>query len=183
MTMRFLLTCSRWIDALNERVGRYASWLVLACILISATNAVARYGFNVSSNAFLEIQWYLYSIVFLCAAGYTLKHNSHVRIDIVSARLSGRVRAWIDLVGGLIMLLPAAAIILWFGWSAFLESFRINEISGDAGGLLRWPIKFVIPFAFLLLILQGVSESIKRIAFLRGITPSEQTKHDPAREL
>lgn len=181
--MRFLLACSRWIDALNERVGRYAAWLVLACILISAANAVARYGFNFSSNAFLEIQWYLYSIVFLCAAGYTLKHNAHVRIDIVSARLSGRTRAWIDLFGGIAMLLPAAAIILWFGWSAFLESFRIDEISRDAGGLLRWPIKFVVPFAFLLLVLQGVSESIKHIAFLRGLARAEEAKRGQEHEL
>ena len=183
MIMRFLLACSRWIDALNERAGRYAAWLVLACILISAANAVARYGFNFSSNAFLEIQWYLYSIVFLCAAGYTLKHNAHVRIDIVSARLSSRARAWIDLLGGLFMLLPAAAIMLWFGWNAFLESYRIDEVSADAGGLLRWPIKFVIPLAFLLLMLQGVSESIKRIAFLRGLAPVEQPKREPEREL
>jgi TRAP-type mannitol/chloroaromatic compound transport system permease small subunit len=183
MIMRFLLACSRWIDALNERAGRYAAWLVLACILISAANAVARYGFNFSSNAFLEIQWYLYSIVFLCAAGYTLKHNAHVRIDIVSARLSSRARAWIDLLGGLFMLLPAAAIMLWFGWSAFLESYRIDEVSADAGGLLRWPIKFVIPLAFLLLMLQGVSESIKRIAFLRGLAPAEQARRDPEHEL
>jgi len=181
--MRFLLACSHWIDALNERVGRYAAWLVLACILISAANAVARYGFNLSSNAFLEIQWYLYSVVFLCAAGYTLKHNAHVRIDIVLARLSDRSRAWIDLIGGLFMLLPAAVIIGWFGWSAFLESYRIDEISPDAGGLLRWPIKLVVPLAFLLLVLQGVSESIKRIAFLRGLAPAEQAKHHAEHEL
>jgi TRAP-type mannitol/chloroaromatic compound transport system permease small subunit len=181
--MPFLLACSRWIDALNERVGRYAAWLVLACILISASNAVARYGFDFSSNAFLEIQWYLYSIVFLCAAGFTLKHNAHVRIDIVSARFSARARAWIDLFGGLVMLLPAAAIMLWFGWSAFLESFRIDETSPDAGGLLRWPIKLVVPFAFLLLILQGVSETIKRIAFLRGLAPAEPEEHGPESEL
>ncbi|MGD2074838.1 MAG: TRAP transporter small permease subunit [Gammaproteobacteria bacterium] len=180
--MRFLLACSRWIDALNERVGRYTAWLVLACILISAGNAVARYGFNFSSNAFLEIQWYLYSIVFLCAAGYTLKHNAHVRIDVISARLSRRARAWVDLFGGLVMLLPVAAIILWLGWSAFLESFRIDETSPDAGGLLRWPIKLVVPFAFLLLVLQGLSETIKRIAFLRGLAPAEQTEHDPENE-
>ena len=181
--MRFLLACSRRIDALNQRVGRTAAWLVLACIVISAANAVARYGFNFSSNAFLEIQWYLYSIVYLCAAGYALKHDAHVRIDIVSARLSDRARAWIDLFGGLAMLLPAAAIIFWFGWSAFLESFRIGETSLDAGGLLRWPIKLVVPLAFLLLILQGVSETIKRIAFLRGLAPAVQAKRPSAREL
>jgi TRAP-type mannitol/chloroaromatic compound transport system permease small subunit len=167
--MKPLLALSRAIDMLNEYAGRGACWLVLACILISAGNAVARYGFNLSSNAFLEIQWYLYSIVFLCAAGYTLKHNAHVRIDLVSGRLPQRAQAWIDVLGGVFMLLPACAIILWYGWSAFLESWRINEISGDAGGLLRWPVKLVVPLAFLLLILQGVSETIKRIAFLRGL--------------
>ena len=166
--MKPLLALARAIDAVNERVGRLTLWLVLACVLISAANAVARYGFGVSSNAFLEIQWYLYSAVFLCAAGYTLKHNAHVRIDLVSGRLSARARAWIDVFGGLFMLLPACAILFWYGWTAFLESYRINEMSGDAGGLLRWPIKLVVPAAFLLLILQGVSETIKRVAFLRG---------------
>jgi TRAP-type mannitol/chloroaromatic compound transport system permease small subunit len=166
--MKPLLAVAGAIDGLNERVGRLALWLVLACVLISAANAVARYAFGVSSNAFLEIQWYLYSVVFLCAAGYTLKHNAHVRIDLVSGRLSPRARAWIDVFGGLFMLLPACALLFWYGWEAFLESWRISEMSGDAGGLARWPIKFVVPAAFLLLILQGVSETIKRVAFLRG---------------
>jgi TRAP-type mannitol/chloroaromatic compound transport system permease small subunit len=181
--MRFLLACSRWIDAANERVGRAAAWLVLACVAISAGNAVARYGFNVSSNAFLEIQWYLYSIVYLCAAGYALKHNAHVRVDIASARFSARTRAWIDLFGGLFMLLPAAAILLWFGWTAFLDSYSIGELSPDAGGLPRWPIKFVVPLAFFLLILQGASESIKRIAFLRGLTAREEGERHPGHAL
>lgn len=181
--MRVLLACSRWIDRLNERVGRLAAWLVLACIGISAGNAVARYGFNFSSNAFLEIQWYLYSTVFLCAAGYTLRHDRHVRIDIVSARLSARARAWIDLLGGLFMLLPVAALLVGLGWSAFLESYRIGETSPDAGGLLRWPIKLVVPLAFLLLILQGVSESIKRVAFLRGVAPAEPSRRELEHEL
>lgn len=169
--MKALLAFSRWIDALNERVGRVALWLVLACVLVSAGNAVARYGLNFSSNALLEIQWYLYATVYLCAAGYTLKHDAHVRIDLVSGRLTRRARAWIDIFGALFMLLPACAILLWYGWSAFLESYRIGEMSGDAGGLPRWPIKFVVPLAFLLLILQGVSETIKRVAFLRGGAP------------
>lgn len=181
--MRFLLACSRWIDAVNERVGRAAAWLVLACVAVSAGNAVARYGFNFSSNAFLEIQWYLYSVVFLCAAGYTLKHNAHVRVDIASARFPARTRAWIDLLGGLFMLLPAAAILFWFGWAAFLESYSIGELSPDAGGLPRWPIKFVIPLAFLLLILQGLSETIKRIAFLRGLTTREEGERHPGHAL
>jgi len=170
-----LLALARAIDALNEHAGRLALWLVLACVLISAGNAVARYGFGLSSNAFLEIQWYLYSVVFLCAAGYTLKHNAHVRIDLVSGRLSPRVRAWIDVFGGLFMLLPACALLFWYGWEAFLESYRIGEMSGDAGGLSRWPIKFVVPAAFLLLILQGVSETIKRVAFLRGMIGDDFT--------
>lgn len=168
---------------MNERVGRAAAWLVLACVMVSAGNAVARYGFNFSSNAFLEIQWYLYSIVYLCAAGYTLKHNAHVRVDIVSARFSARTRAWIDLLGGLLMLLPAAALLLWFGWTTFLESYSIGELSPDAGGLPRWPIKLVLPLAFLLLILQCASESIKRIAFLRGLTTQEEGERHPGHAL
>lgn len=179
--MKTLLALSRLIDALNERIGRFSHWLILACVLISAGNAVARYGFNLSSNAFLEIQWYLYSIVFLGAAGYTLKHNAHVRIDLVSGRLSQRARAWIDVFGGLFMLLPVCAIIFWYGWSAFLESYRISEMSGDAGGLARWPIKFVVPFAFLLLILQGLSETIKRLSFLKGLGDAAQPEA-PGRE-
>lgn len=166
--MKPLLALSRAIDALNEAAGRGACWLVLLCILISAGNAVARYGFSFSSNGLLEIQWYLYTLVFLGAAGYTLKHNAHVRIDLVAGRLSPRAQAWIDVGGHVFMLLPVSAIMLWFGWSAFLESYRIGEMSTDAGGLLRWPIKLVVPAAFALLILQGVSETIKKFALLRS---------------
>ena len=169
--MKALLALSRTIDALNERVGRLCAWLVLACVLISAANAVARYGFSLSSNAFLEIQWYLYAAVYLCAAGYALKHNAHVRIDLVSGRFPRRARLWIDVFGGLAMLLPMCAILVGFGWSAFLESWRIGEVSGDAGGLVRWPIKLVVPLAFLLLALQGISETIKRVAILHGDLP------------
>jgi len=166
--MKILLALSRAIDMLNEYAGRGARWLILACILISAGNAVARYGFSLSSNGLLEIQWYLYSIVFLGAAGYTLKQNAHVRIDLIAGRLSPRAQAWIDIFGHLFMLLPVCTIMLWFGWAAFLESLRINEVSADAGGLLRWPIKFLVPAAFGLLILQGVSETIKKFAQLRS---------------
>lgn len=174
--MKPLLSLSRAIDALNEVVGRGAWWLILLCIFISAGNAVARYGFSLSSNGFLEIQWYLYSLVFLGAAGYTLKHNAHVRIDLVAGRLSPRAQAWIDLFGHVFMLLPVCAIMLWFGWTAFAESYRINEISTDAGGLLRWPIKLLVPATFALLILQGISETIKKIAFLRGLMTPEADK-------
>jgi len=180
--MRFLLALAHLIDGLNERVGRFSHWLILACVLISAGNAVARYGFSLSSNAFLEIQWYLYSIVFLGAAGYTLKHNAHVRIDLLSGRLSGRARAWIDIFGALFMLLPVCAIIFWYGGSAFFESYRIGELSPDAGGLARWPIKLVLPLAFLLLMLQGIAETIKRMAFLRGLAGHAAQPEAPGRE-
>ncbi len=165
--MKTLLALSHVIDTLNELTGRGARWLILACILISAGNAVARYGLNLSSNGFLEIQWYLYSLVFLGAAGYTLKHNAHVRIDLIAGRLSPRAQAWIDICGHVFMLLPVCAIMLWFGWTAFLESYRISEVSADAGGLLRWPIKLAVPVAFGLLMLQGLSETIKKFAQLR----------------
>ncbi len=178
--MKPLLALSRAIDRLNETAGHAARWLILACILISAGNAIARYGFSFSSNGLLEIQWYLYATVFLGAAGYTLKHDAHVRIDLVFGRLTPRAQAWIDLLGHLFLLLPVSAIMLWFGWTAFLESYRIGEISPDAGGLARWPIKFVVPAAFALLILQGASETIKKIAQLRGGGPATVTAADPA---
>lgn len=171
LRMKALLAISRWIDALNERVGRFLAWLVLAAILISAGNAVSRYGFSLSSNAWLEIQWYLYAAVFLGAAGYTLKQDAHVRIDLVSGRLSRRARAWIDVAGALLMLLPVCIILFWFGWEAFAQSWRIGEVSENAGGLVRWPVKLLVPVGFALLILQGLSETIKRIAFLRGLAP------------
>ena len=175
--MKALLALSRFLDAINERIGRSLYWLVLVMTLISAGNAVARYGFNLSSNAFLDIQWFLFSIVFLGAAGYTLKHNQHVRIDLITAKLSKRTQAWIDVFGGLFMLLPVCAIIFWYGWTAFLEAWRIQEGSLDAGGLPRWPIKFMVPLAFLLLMLQGVSETIKRVAFLKALVAEDAEHH------
>lgn len=174
--MKTLLALSRLIDALNEHIGRFIHWLVLAAVLISAGNAIARYGFNLGSNAWIEAQWYLYSVVFLGAAGYTLKHNAHVRIDLIAGRLSRRAQAWIDIFGAVFMLLPVCVIIFYYGGTAALESYRINEVSSDAGGLLRWPIKFLVPVAFLLLILQGVSETIKRVAFLKGLLHDEPGK-------
>lgn len=166
--MDALLKLSRLIDAMNERIGRLVMWLVLAAVLVSAGNAVFRKLFNMSSNAWLEIQWYMFALIFLLGAGYTLKHNGHVRIDILYGRLSARTRAWIDLAGGLLFLLPTAVIIAWLGWTGFADSFAIGEMSPDAGGLSRWPIKLAIPVGFALLALQGLSESIKRAAFLAG---------------
>ncbi|HRH82170.1 MAG TPA: TRAP transporter small permease subunit [Thiobacillaceae bacterium] len=179
--MRGLLVLSGAIDALNERVGRGALWLVLAAVLISAGNALARYGLNMSSNAWLEIQWYLFALIFLLGAGYTLKHNGHVRIDILYGRFSPRAQALIDLLGGLLFLLPMAGLIGWLGWSGVVESYVRGEMSPDAGGLIRWPARLAIPVGFALLFSQGVSEVIKRLAQLTGHAPfpserAEQTE-------
>lgn len=166
--MNTLLAISNAIDAINERVGRAVLWLVLIATLISAGNAVSRYALSLSSNAWLEIQWYLFAALFLLAAGYTLKHNGHVRIDVLYGRCSPRLQAWIDLLGGVLFLLPFCSLMAWLSWAGFTESFVRAELSADAGGLLRWPVRLVIPLGFALLAAQGVSEIIKRIAFLRG---------------
>ena len=163
-----LLALVRAIDRINGGVGRAVKWLVLFATLISAGNAVMRYGFDLSSNAWLELQWYLFAALFLLGAGYTLQHNGHVRIDVLYGRFSHRTRAWVDLVGGLLFLLPMAGLIGWLGWHTFLASWQIGETSPDAGGLLRWPIKLVIPVGFGLLFLQGLAEILKRVAFLAG---------------
>lgn len=166
--MKALLALARAIDVLTERVGRAVIWLVLAATLISAGNALVRYALGASSNAWLEIQWYLFGAMFLLAAGYTLKHNGHVRIDIVYGRLSERAQAWIDLAGTLLFLLPLTLLMVALSWPGLVESWARGELSPDAGGLLRWPVRLLIPLGFALLALQGVSEAIKRIAFLRG---------------
>jgi TRAP-type mannitol/chloroaromatic compound transport system permease small subunit len=163
-----LLGIARAIDAVNERIGRAVLWLILAVTLISAANALMRYGFGMSSNAWLEIQWYLFGAIFLLAAGYTLKHNGHVRIDVIYGRLSERTQAWIDLLGTLLFLLPLCGLMVWLAWPGFVNSFQSGEMSPDAGGLIRWPVRLLIPLGFALLALQGVAEIIKRIAFLRG---------------
>lgn len=174
--MKGLLRLARGIDALNQFVGRGVMWLVLAATLISAGNAALRYGFDVSSNAWLEIQWYLFGLIFLLGAGYTLKHNGHVRIDILYGRFSPRARAWVDLIGGLLFLLPLCGLMIWMGWHGFADSFMVNETSPDAGGLSRWPIKLAIPAGFALLALQGVAEIIKRAAYLAGLAPLPEEK-------
>lgn len=175
--MTLLLLLSRLIDRINERLGQVICWLVLAAVLVSSGNAMVRYTFDTSSNAWLEIQWYLFSAVFLLGAGYTLLRNEHVRIDIIAGRLQPRTRAVIDLIGGLFFLLPMAILIMALSWPMVLDSYARHEISSDAGGLLRWPVKILIPIGFLLLSAQGVSEVIKRIAFLMGIIPDPTEKH------
>ena len=169
--MQNLLRVAALIDAMNERIGKAAAWLGLAAVLVCTGNALARYALNIGSNAWLELQWYLNSAVFLLIAGYALKRNEHVRIDVIVQRLSERAQAWVDLLGGLFMLLPAVVIIGWYSWPSLVSSWQIEEYSSDPGGLVRWPVRLLIPVAFALLALQGVSEIIKRIAFLKGLIP------------
>ncbi|HVP08708.1 MAG TPA: TRAP transporter small permease subunit [Burkholderiales bacterium] len=172
--MQSLLRLARGIDRLNELIGRWVSWLGLAAVLICAAAAAARYAFNVGSNAWLEIQWYLNAAVFLLVAGYTLKRHEHVSIDVLAGKFSPRVQAWIHILGGIFMLLPATIIIAWFSWPSLVNSYAISEYSSDPGGLIRWPVRLLIPIAFGLLALQGVSEIIKRIGFLKHLVPAEE---------
>ncbi len=169
--MKWLLAVSRAIDALNEGIGRVVLWLVLIVALVSATNAGFRYLLNVSSNAWLELQWYLFAAIFLLCAGYTLLHNEHVRIDVISGRLSHRTRIWIDIFGTVCFLLPMSLYIMWLSWPIFMNAWVSDEMSSNAGGLIRWPARLLVPAGFFLLSLQGVSELIKRIAFLHGLGP------------
>jgi len=171
-----LLLLSRLIDGLNELIGRLVYWLILFAVIISAGNASIRYIFHTSSNAWLEVQWYLFSAVFLLAAGYTLLRNEHIRIDVVVGRMSERALTWIDIIGTLLFLLPMTIIIMWLSWPMFMNSFVHNEMSSDAGGLIRWPVKLLVPLGFALLSLQGISELIKRVAFLMGLIPNPAPK-------
>ena len=182
--MQALLKISRAIDWLNERIGRLLIWAVLAMVLVSTGNAVVRYALRTSSNAWLELQWYLFALLFLMCAGYTLLHNEHIRIDVLSSRLSARGRAWIDVVGTVFFLLPVSLYIMDLSWPIFVNAWQSGEVSSNAGGLIRWPARLMIPVGFFLLSLQGISELIKRLAFLRGLIPDPAEKHkDPALEI
>jgi TRAP-type mannitol/chloroaromatic compound transport system permease small subunit len=172
-----LLAISRAIDAFTERVGRLVYWLILIVVLISAANATVRKAFNYSSNAYLEIQWYLFSVIFLFGAGYTLLHDDHVRIDIIQGRVSPRARNWIDVIGIVLFLWPMSLIIMWLAWPVFVDSYVRHEVSTNAGGLIIWPARLMVPVGFALLLVQSVSELIKRIAFLAGRIPDPLEKH------
>lgn len=167
--MHALLKFSKAVDWLNTQVGKYAIWLILASTVISGVNAVVRKLFNMSSNAYLEVQWYLFAASFLLAAGYTLLHNEHVRIDVVSSRLSKRGQIWVDIIGFTFFLTPICLAVLWYGIPFFLQGYQSGETSSNAGGLIRWPVYAMIPLGFTLLMLQGWSELIKRFAFLQGL--------------
>ncbi|MEO6565480.1 MAG: TRAP transporter small permease subunit [Casimicrobiaceae bacterium] len=174
--MKALLALSRAVDTLNDHIGRAVYWLVLLAVLISAGNAIVRKAFDMSSNAYLEIQWYLFSAVFLLCAGYTLLKNEHIRIDVIAGRLSRRTQTWIDVLGTIFFLLPVVALILYESVPWFVRAWQSQEVSPSAGGLILWPAKILVPIGFSLLGLQGLSELIKRIAFLQGLIPDPGEK-------
>ncbi len=171
--MHALLRGMRQIDALTERTGHAVRWLVLAAALVSAGNAVLRHVFGVGSNAGLELQWYLFGAVFLLGSGYTLKHRGHVRIDLIHGRLSQRSQWWIEVFGTLLFLLPFCAVMIDLSWPMFVEAWQSGEMSPDAGGLPRWPVKLLIPAGFALLALQGVAELLRNLGYLSGALSSD----------
>ena len=174
--MTALLSLSRLIDRLNMLVGRWVAWLVLAAVLISAANAIVRKAFNTSSNAFLEIQWYLFAAVFLLAAGYTMLRQEHVKIDVISGRFSKRTQVKIDIFGICVFLLPFVVVVIDLSLPLVLRAYTTHEMSSNAGGLVRWPVFAMLPLGFFLLGLQGISELIKRVAFLQGRVPDPTQK-------
>lgn len=182
--MKRLLGMSAAIDRVSDATGRFVRWLTLAMIVIGAANALFRYlgrfiGVDLSSNTYLEAEWYLFSLIFLLAASHTLRQDAHVRVDVMYGRLSNTGKAWINLAGGVLFLIPFCVLMIWMSWSWVVNSWNVMEISPDPGGLPRYPIKTVIPITFFLLILQGFSEIIKAIATIRGI--ENGPTHDPRR--
>ncbi len=175
--MNALLKLSRLIDELTERIGKAAIWTVLIVVLISSGNAVMRYTINYSSNAYLEIQWYLFGLIFFSCAGYTLLHNEHVRIDVITGNFSKRTQTWIDILGTVFFLVPMACLVLYMATPVLLDSIKSNEMSNNEGGLIMWPARFMIVAGFFLLLLQGLSELIKRVGFLMGLCPDPTEKY------
>ena len=166
--MTALLKLSRLIDLMNTWIGKLTMWLVLAAVLISAGNAIIRKAFNIGSNAFLEIQWYLFAAVFMLGVGYVMLKNAHVRIDFISGKLSKRTNAIIDAIGIVVFTIPLSIIMIDLGWPLFMRAYTSGEMSQNAGGLIRWPVMGLVPLGFAILLLQSVSELIKRIGFLTG---------------
>lgn len=167
--MRALLGFSRGMDAVSAGFGRVAEWCVLAACAVSAGNALVRYGFSLSSNGWLEAQWYLFAGIVMLGAAHTLRRNGHVRVDLVYSIVSERKRLWIDVFGIVFFLLPGMVLLAWMTWPFFLDSWTRGEVSPNAGGLLRWPVKLLLPVGFVMVTLQGLAELVKRIAALRGI--------------
>jgi len=169
--MQYLLRLSRGMDAISEWVGRILIWALFATVIVSTTNAVIRKVFSIGSNAWLEVQWYLFAAVFLLGAGYAFLHNAHVRIDFISGRLSARTRNIIDIVGIVAFLTPLAWILLQLSWPLFVNAWQSGEMSQNAGGLIRWPVLALLPLGMVLLLGQAASELVKRVAFLKGLIP------------
>ena len=167
--MAFLLSICAVIDKINEKIGAAANWMVVLACVVSAGNAMVRYAYDTSSNAWLEIQWYMFAVIVMFGASYTLKRNEHVRVDLFYMTLTRRGQLWIDILGTIVFLLPTCIILGWLSWPFFMQSYAVSEHSSNAGGLIRWPIKLVPPVGFALVALQGLSELIKRIAYLCGI--------------
>jgi TRAP-type mannitol/chloroaromatic compound transport system permease small subunit len=184
--LRALIALSRGIDAVSAFIGGCVIWLILAAVLVSAVNAVVRKGFDMSSNAWLELQWYLFGAVFMLAAAYTLQRNEHIRIDILSSRLSKRTRDLIDIAGHSLMLIPFTALMIYLCWPFFFGAYRSGEMSGSAGGLIIWPARSFILLGFVLLFAQGISELIKRIAVIRELIPDpydrSESSHVPVEQ-
>jgi TRAP-type mannitol/chloroaromatic compound transport system permease small subunit len=174
--MRAFLKLSKAIDALNAFVGKWVIWLILGSTVISGINAIVRKAFNTSSNAYLEVQWYLFAAAFLLASGYTLLNGEHVKIDVIAGKLSKRKQIWIDVIGFTLFLTPVCLAILYYGIPFFIQGYQSGEMSSNAGGLVRWPVYLMMPVGFALLLLQGVSELIKRIAFLMGLIEDPTAK-------
>ena len=182
--MQAVLRLSRIIDTLNRRLARVMGWALFGMVLVGAYNAIARslekeLGLELSSNAYIEAQWYLFSLVFLLGAPYALRANAHVRVDVLYGEHSARGKAWTDLVGSVLFLIPFCLFAIWISWDFVANSIAVSEQSPDPGGLPRWPLKLLVPIAFGLLGLQGLSEAVKRAAFLRGMTPEEVGLEEP----
>jgi TRAP-type mannitol/chloroaromatic compound transport system permease small subunit len=177
--MRPLLAVSAAIDWINEKIGRVCNLLVLLATLTSAVNAMVRYAFGYSSNGWLELQWYLFAILVMFGASYTFKRNEHVRVEIFYLALSERGRLWLDLIGTSFFLIPSCLLLGYLSWPFFMQAYSVDEFSANAGGLVRWPIKFVLPAGFAMLALQGLSEVIKRIGALRGEVTLDATYERP----
>ncbi|MEY4979082.1 MAG: hypothetical protein RLZZ352_1352 [Pseudomonadota bacterium] len=175
-----LLKISRWIDTINELIGKLAMWMILATTLISAGNAIIRKLFGTSSNAWLEIQWYIFAAVFMLGGGYAFLRNAHVRIDFISSKFTDRVRNWVDIGGIIIFLIPLCYLMILEGWPLFTKAWLTGEMSSNAGGLVRWPVYVLIPLGFILLMLQGLSELVKRAAFLAGHGPDVLSHTGPS---
>ena len=182
--MNALLAFSRTVDRANEAIGKATTWLILVVVVISAGNAVVRYAFDWSSNGLLEIQWYLFSAVFLLCVAYVLNRNEHIRIDVIAGRTSARTQNWIDVFGIVVFLLPMVIITMSLSWPVFMNAWHTGETSANPGGLIRWPVRLLMPVGFFLLLLQGLSELVKRIAFLtgRGPNPLDRVRAKTAEE-